>query len=188
MSSYQGQSIPPRIYYGVPGGWHADEIVLEHARLGGDFALATPAPVEIRSPHRLPEQEGWLHYRQTVHRLADGVRGGDAACVELAIRYIELRHIGSYAGYLRERLARALKHAPLDEAQRRRLHGHFATLCLRGEHTHEFGEYVRLWRRIASAGERTAVVAALGELPGGESRAARLAAWLGAPPGEPASG
>lgn len=179
MSTYHGQSIPWGIYHGVPHGWHAAEVVREHARLGGSFALATPAPLEIRTPHNLPEQDGWLHYRQTLHRLTDGVRSGDAACVELAIRYIELRHIGSYAGYLRERLARALKHATLDDAQRRRLHAHFSSLCLRGERTHEFGEYLRLWRRVASAVERAAVIAALRALPDGERRAAWLAARLG---------
>lgn len=181
MSTYHGQDIAWRLYHGVPHGWHAAEIVAEHARLGGSFALAIPAPLEIRSPHALPEQDGWLHYRQTVHRLADGVRAGDGACAELAVRYIELHYFGSYAGYLRERLARALKHAALDPAQRRRLHAHFASLCLRGEHTHEFADYARLWRRIADARERADVIAAVRALPDGERRAAWLSTLLGAP-------
>lgn len=173
-----GRTNPWHTYHGVPAGWRADDIVREHARLGGSFPLRVPDPVEVPGPRTVPGQEGWLHYRLTVHRLAEGVRACDAACIELAIRYIRLHYIGSHAGYLRERLARALKHAPLQESQQRRLHEHFAALCLRGERTHEFGEYVRLWRRIASLEERGALVRTIRALPDGERRAAGLAGLL----------
>lgn len=179
MSTYYGINVPWHIYHGVPLGWRAEQIVDEHARLGGRFALGIPAPVEIESPYSVPEQKGWLHYRRTVRRLAEGIRAGDAACAELAIRYIELHYIGSYAGYLRARLASALKHATLDAGQCRRLHDHFAALCLRGEQTHEFKEYFRLWRRIAHASELQGVLAAFRALPEGERQAARLASRLG---------
>lgn len=179
MSTYHGTSVPRHLYHGIPPGWRAEQIVAEHARLGGSFALAIPAPIEIESPYALPEQKGWLHYRGTVHRLAEGVRAGDAACAELAIRYIELHYIGSHAGYLRARLASALKQASLDAGQRRRLHDHFAVLCLRGEQPHEFKEYFRLWRRIAHPSELEGVLAAIRALPEGERQAAWLASRLG---------
>lgn len=173
MSVYYGRTIPWRTYHAVPAGWRAEEIVREHARLGGSFQLHVPAPVEVPSPHAVPEQDGWLHYKLTVHRLAEGVRAGDPACIELAVRYIALHYIGSYAGYLRARLARALKHAPLQESQRRALHEHFAALYLRGEYTHEFSEYLRLWARIVRPEERAAFILSLRALPDGEPRAAR---------------
>jgi hypothetical protein len=179
VSTYHGKNIPWHVYHGVPPGWRAEQIVEEHARLGGSFALGTPAPVEIESPYSVPEQKGWLHYRQTVRRLAEGIRAGDAACAELAIRYIELHYIGSYAGYLRARLASTLKHAALDGSQRQRLHDHFAALCLRGEQTHEFKEYFRLWRCITRPSELADVLAAMRALPDGERQAARLASQLG---------
>ena len=182
MSTYHGRNIPWHVYHGVPPGWRAEQVVDEHARLGGSFALGIPTPVEIESPYSVPEQKGWLHYRQTVRRLADGVRTGDAACAELAIRYIELHYIGSYAGYLRARLASTLKHAALDESQRRRLHDHFASLCLRGEQPHEFKEYFRLWRRIARPSELDDLLAAMRASPDGERQAARLASRLGMEP------
>lgn len=84
MSVYYGRTIPWRIHHAVPAGWHADQIVGEHARLGGSFPLRVPAPVEVPSPYAVPEQDGWLHYRLPVHHLAEGVRAGDPACVELA--------------------------------------------------------------------------------------------------------
>ncbi|HET6804971.1 MAG TPA: hypothetical protein VFH59_05940 [Frateuria sp.] len=173
MSVYDGRTIPWRVYHGVPAGWRAEDIVQEHARLGGCFPLRVPAPIEVPSLHAVPEQDGWLHYRLTVHRLAEGVRASDPACIELAVRYIQLHYIGSYAGYLRARLARALKHAPLQESQRRVLHQHFAALSLRGEHTHEFPEYLKLWRRIVRPEEREALAQAFRDLPDGERRATR---------------
>jgi hypothetical protein len=179
VSTCHGTIVPRHLYHGVPPGWRAEQIVAEHARLGGGFALYIPAPVEIESPYAIPAQKGWLHYRGTVHRLAEGIRAGDAACAELAIRYIELHYIGSHAGYLRARLASALKRATLDAGQRRRLHDHFAALCLRGEQPHEFKEYFRLWRRIAPPSELEGVLAAIRALPEGEQRAARLASRLG---------
>ncbi|AGG90228.1 hypothetical protein R2APBS1_3156 [Rhodanobacter denitrificans] len=179
VSTYHGTNVPRYLYHGVPLGWRAEQIVAEHARLGGGFALDIPVPVEIEGPYSIPERKGWLHYRGTVRRLAEGVRAGDAACAELAIRYIEVHYIGSYAGYLHARLASALKHATLDAGQRRRLHDHFAALCLRGEQTHEFKEYFRLWRRIAHLSELEGVLVAIRALPEGERQAAWLASRLG---------
>ena len=37
--SYYGKAIPLIVYYGVPPGWYAHEIRVEHARLGGTFDL-----------------------------------------------------------------------------------------------------------------------------------------------------
>src|SRR5688572_16683269 len=145
---YKGKSIPLEIYHGVPKGWHAEEILAEHKRLGGKFDVHGPEAKEPGAPSWMPARYQWLQYRETLYRIADGARGNDFACAELAIRFIELRHIGSYSGFIRARLARALKHADLTEGQRLRLHNHFSSLFRRREWTQEFREYVRLWRRI----------------------------------------
>jgi len=72
----------------------------------------------------------------------------DPACIELAIRYIELRYIGSYSGFVRSLLSRHLKHASLTPQQRERLHHHFRDLLLSGERSIEFNDYFKLWRLI----------------------------------------
>jgi hypothetical protein len=96
-----------------------------------------------------------------LHRVGDGILEGDSACVEIAVRYIVLRYIGSYSGFLRQTLARRLKHATLNEDQRRRLCTHFAQLVIDGERTDEFREYVKLWRKIAATGEIQRLIAEL---------------------------
>jgi hypothetical protein len=146
--TYKGQPIPLEVYHGVPEGWHATEIVLAHKSLGGTFELDGPEATEPGAPSWLPDRHAWLQYRQALYRVADGSRTGDPACVELAVRYIELRYIGSYSGFIRARLARALKRASLSEEQRARLNSHFRSLVLRRDWCGEFSEYFRLWRWI----------------------------------------
>ena len=159
--TYRGRAVPLEVYHGVPRGWRANEIVAEHARLGGTFDLTGPEATEPGAPAWLPERYSWLQYRQMLHRVGEGILQGDAACVEIAVRYIVLRYIGSYSGFLRQMLARRLKHATLNENQRRRLCSHFAQLVIDGERTDEFREYAKLWRKIATTGEVKRLIAEL---------------------------
>ena len=106
----------------------------------------------------MPERYEWLQYRETLFRVADGIRAQDTACVELGIQYIEMRHIGSYSGYIRARLTRALKNACLSKKQKQRLHNHFRALLENGEHTVDFREYFKLWRRILTEEEKTTLL------------------------------
>jgi hypothetical protein len=172
--AYHGHPIPLNIYHGVPKGWYAPQIIAEHERLGGQFNLRGPEATEPGTPAWLPERGDWLQYRATLYRVADGILADDAACVELAVRFIVLRHIGSYSGFVRALLSRRLKHVSLIEDQRERLHAHFSDLVLNEDRTEEFRDYVRLWRRIISSVQLQHLVAQLEQQPGGEARAA----WL----------
>lgn len=170
--THRGQPIPLEIYHGVPAGWYAEEVLVTHRALGGRFDLAGPTATEPGAPHWLPERHPWLQYRAILYRVADGVRAGDGACIELAVRYIELRYIGSYSGFIRERLARALKGADLSPTQAARLDRHFRKLLTERERTVEFREFFRLWRSISSEAERAAIVAEFG------ARSDAAHAWL----------
>ena len=174
VGTHRGRTIPLEIYHGVPKGWHASETIAEHARLGGVFPLETPDVVEPGAPAWLPQRNAWLQYRATLYRVAEGVRENDLACVELAVRYIELRHIGSYSGFVRSLLSRRLKHAVLSTSQAGRLHEHFLSLVLSGERTEEFRHYLALWRRILTEEERIATVQAVSN-----SLGTGAAEWLG---------
>lgn len=133
-------------YHRVPAPWGRDDLLRLHAALGGTFPLATtPRRTDVPRPERL-----W-------YNLADGVRAGDAACVELAVRFIEEQFVVSYSGYARARLARALRHAALSPSQKRRLSRHFHELLTRGERFDEFREYIRVWRVIADEDDRANV-------------------------------
>ena len=137
-----------------PKGWYAAETIAEHTRLDGKFPIGRPKTSEPGAPDWPPDENAWLLYRATLYRVADGVRENDPACVELAIRYIKLRYIGSYSGFIRSLLSRRLKHATLVVLQTQRLHDHFLILVLRGERTEEFRQYLTLWRHILTKEQR----------------------------------
>lgn len=148
---HQGKKIPIEVYHGVPTGWHAEEVFAEHTRLGGTFDLSGPQATEPGAPSWMPDRNAWLQYRETLHRIADGVNADDLACVELAVRYLKLRYIGSYSGYIRSLLSRHLKHAMLSTEQQGRLHRHFCNLALIDQGTHEYKDYLKLWRLFITA-------------------------------------
>jgi hypothetical protein len=151
--THPGRDIPLEIYHGIPSGWSANDLVAEHSRLGGVDDISVGRIAGPR-PDWLPQRSEWLRYRETLYRISDGVTSGDLACIELAVRFIELRYIGSYSGFIREKLARRLRSATINSEQRLRLHNHFRMLVLRGERTQEFRDYMKLWRTLITAEER----------------------------------
>jgi hypothetical protein len=172
--THRGKPISLEVYHGVPKGWRAAEILAEHARLGGAYDLRGPEATEPGAPAWMTERSAWLQYRQTLRRIADGIRADDPACVELAVRYIELRYIGSYSGYVRTLLSRRLKHAALSQDQQQRLHRHFGDLLLDGEHSVEFEDYFKLWRVFITEEQQTALLEQM------RVRGDKAVAWLAA--------
>lgn len=165
---------PLHMYHRVPHGWYASQIIEEHRRLGGKFNLTGPEATEPGAPSWLPERYEWLQYRQALYRVADGITHHDDACVELAVRYIELGYVGSYSGYIRSRLYRRLKNVPLSADWKERLDKHFWALALAGVKTTEFKEYVGLWRRVM---DKTRLPSRLLELSTKEDGEAKVE-WL----------
>ncbi len=131
-------------YHAVPRGWDFGAVLSAHSLLKGTFDIY---------PHQVRAGAGdWWLYHQTLCNIADGIRAGDSACVELAIRFIEARFFVSYSGYMRSRFATRLRKAVLSENQKHRLSSHFMGLVEAGEICYEFGDFARLWRRcIAEA-------------------------------------
>jgi hypothetical protein len=148
MNRKNSRSVPLEIYHGVPKGWSKDEIINEYRRLGGTFLINGKEATEPGTPSFLPDRYNWLQYRETLYRISEGVKANDSACIELAIRYIELNYIGSYSGFIRAKLARALKGAILAKSQKKRLRTHFKRLIVSHECFQEFSEYKKLLERI----------------------------------------
>lgn len=151
MVTYGGRfRAPMESYHGVPSGWTKADVIEAHRSLRGTFLLDGQEATEPGAPRWQVDRRNWLQYRATLYRVADGVRAKDGACIELAVRYIELRHIGSYSGFIRSRLARTLKGASLTADQIERLNCVFLSMVLRHDYTQEFSEYVKVWQRIVS--------------------------------------
>lgn len=127
-------------YHSVPVRWSAEGLEEQRRTLGGTYDLGYAG-------HPRAHQSMW-------YNLANGVRAGDAACIELAVRFIEDRFISSYSGFARAKVARALKHATLSRDQSMRLSSHFLGLLEKGDRTEEFSEYMRLWPNIITSADR----------------------------------
>ena len=152
MITYGGRfKVTLEVYHGVPRGWSEAELVTAHRDLGGAFPITGPKATEPGAPNWLPDRVHWLQYRRALYRIIDGVRAHDAACIALAIRFIELRYIGSYSGFIRARMANALKHEVLSSDQKKRLNRVFISIVRSKDYTEEFNSYAKLWRRIAQA-------------------------------------
>jgi|GEM_PF-1605025 len=147
---HRGVNIPLEVYHGVPKGWKADEIFGAHALMRGTYPISDFEICRGGAPAWMTQRYEWQRYRETLYRVSDGIRAGDDACCEIAIRYIELAYIGSYSGFLRTKLARALKHADLDAKQKSRLNEHFLKRVLARDYTEEFREYWKLWSLIVT--------------------------------------
>jgi hypothetical protein len=145
---HHGVQLSLKHYHGVPEGWSADILFGRHANLGGTYPISDFEIEKWAAPSFMTERYEWLRYRQTLYRISDGIREKDAACAEIAVQYIELHYIGSYSGFVRARLARALKHADLTKQQRNRLNAHFLKIVVERNYTEEFCEYHTLWCRI----------------------------------------
>ncbi|MBC7857883.1 MAG: hypothetical protein H7Z39_03720, partial [Burkholderiaceae bacterium] len=152
MITYGGRfRVTLETYHGVPNGWSKAELLAAHRTQRGSFSIETQEATEPGAPAWLPDRRNWLQYRATLYLIAEGARANDAACIELAVRYIELRYIGSYSGFIRARLARGLKNSDLTDRQKERLNRVFLSMVEHRDYTEEFNEYVKLWQRIVSA-------------------------------------
>jgi hypothetical protein len=150
MNRKDSGTIPLEVYHGVPNGWSKADMVGAHRNLNGSFCIDGEDATEPGAPAFLPDRYNWLQYRQTLYRVCEGVRENDEACTELAIRYIELNYMGSYSGFIREKLARALKSVFLAPAHAARLKKHFQWLIDHHECFEEFAEYKKLLNKIES--------------------------------------
>ena len=149
MITYGGRfKVRLEVYHGVPHGWSQAELVAAHRELGGVFPIGGDRATEPGAPSWMPDRANWLQYRRTLYRITDGVRAGDSACIELAVRYIELRYIGSYSGFVRARLANALRRTDLSISQKTRLNRVFMLIVRNRDYTDEFNSYAKLWRQI----------------------------------------
>ncbi len=131
-------------YQQVPDGWSADALIALHRDLRGTYPIG-----DFEIDGRFPRHE-WRRYREILMRLSDGIRAGDLACSEIAVRFIERHFIGSGSGYLRSRLARALRVTELSKDHRARLNAHFLTIVRQQAYTCEFRDYLRIWELITT--------------------------------------
>ena len=142
--------VPTEVYHEVPPGWTKAEMLTAHRNMRGEFSIDIGMNYPCARADVSEACRRWYEYRETLRRVAEGARANDAACVELAVRYVEQRHIASESGYARARFVRALKSADLLDQQKERLNRHFISIVERRDFARGVIYDLKLWVRIAS--------------------------------------
>ena len=133
------------ISYNQEGKWSVEAAKQRHIelrlRLGGMDGF-------VLEPRTYTNHRGITWIYNIMDSVADGVQLGDNACIEMAIDYIQADVMGSSTGYIRERMARALRHVQLTEQQKARLAEIFLRQMKQQCLHQEFREYIRLFKTI----------------------------------------
>ncbi|MFZ0789149.1 MAG: hypothetical protein WAM94_05950 [Chromatiaceae bacterium] len=133
------------INYNHHGKWSVEAVKQRYASLrimlGGAEGFAP-------EPRTYTNKGGITWIYNIMDAVVDGVRLSDKACVELAIDYIDDNLMDSTTGYIRERMARALRHAQLTEHQKKQLASTFLKQLEQPSLHKEFKEYSRLFKTI----------------------------------------
>ena len=143
-----------RIDYNSKDKWSIAAVVSRYShlrtRLGGVSGFEW-------TPRTYTNSGGITWVYNIMESVVDGVRLGDQACVEISVEYIADNVMGSGTGYIRERMARSLRHADLSKSQKTRLTNVFLSQLARGDLHKEFKEYIRLFRAIGVGDHRSSI-------------------------------
>ena len=80
--------------------------------------------------------------------VADGIKAGDPACVDLGVEFVESAQKQPFGRILHAKVARALRQSSLTEEHVARLRVRILAMLLAGQVPHEYHEYTKLLRRI----------------------------------------
>jgi hypothetical protein len=133
------------IDYNSEGKWSLESVQEKYAELRTLLGGAEGFILEPRT-YTNPKGAKWTY--NVMDAVADGIQLEDNACIELAVEYINDNVMDSTTGYIRERIARSLRHASLTEGQKQRLAEAFLKQLEHQDLHKEFKEYIRLFKTI----------------------------------------
>jgi hypothetical protein len=137
------------IDYNGTGRWTLDAIRERYAEHALRFDVREPTVLTPRE-----HSEGgtrWIY--PVMEQVIAGISGGDPACVELGVEFIEGDQRFPFGKRLKSNTARALRRASLEAGQVERVRNRVIGMLVAGQVPHEFREFARLLRKIG-VGER----------------------------------
>ena len=133
------------INYNPEGKWSVESVQNRYRKLSlevGGVGGYQPEP----NVYTNPGGTTWIY--NIMESVVDGIQLGDMACVQLSIEYIQDNIMGPTTGYIRERMARALRNSELTNDQKKQLANIFLNMLHSGQLLKEFREYCRLFKVI----------------------------------------
>jgi hypothetical protein len=135
--------MPVRDFNGS-GPWAAEAVALRYREYALRHGVESPRSLE---PTRVTRGENtWVY--PVMDQVVLGVKAGDAACIVLAVEFIESDLKFAFGANLKARAARALRSASVPAALATRIRRRVAEMLATNNTPREFREYVRLVRKL----------------------------------------
>jgi hypothetical protein len=135
--------------YNGTGDWSGAAVIARYGRIAGCRRQRRTRELRIQE-----HTQGSVTWRLPVmDQVIEGIKDGDAACVELGVQFIETGGPQPFGKRLHANTARALRGASLAASQIVRLRERILGMLARAEVPREFSEYTKLLRRIGLGSE-----------------------------------
>jgi len=130
--------------YNGTGEWSAQAVRRRYLDYCERFGQESPRDLKPRE--HVEGDVRWIY--PVMESVAEGIRAGDPACVDLGVEFIESAHKQPFGRILHARVARALRQSALSAGHVTRLRARILAMLVAGQVPHEYREYAKLLRRI----------------------------------------
>ncbi|CAN5348032.1 hypothetical protein BH10PLA2_BH10PLA2_11380 [soil metagenome] len=130
--------------YNGPGRWSCEAIQTRYRELA--LRLRVPVPIDLQPLETTRGDRHWVY--PVMDCVIEGIKQGDAACVELGVELFEEDRPMPFGRILKGNAARALRRAELTKAQKERVRKRVMEMLIAGHVPREFRQYARLARKV----------------------------------------
>lgn len=142
-SRFYGTLAMQVIDYNGPGSWSRDAILARYKRYATRLGIV---PRDLAPDEHTEGGRRWVY--PVMLRVIDGIKTGDAGCVEIGIEFIEDDSRFAFGRTLKSNAARALRRALLSVDDQARIRRRVFDMLRRGQVPREYREYAKLVRKI----------------------------------------
>ena len=130
--------------YNGQGFWSAGEVLQRYAEYARVFGITQPRVLEVRQYSEGDSK--WVF--PIMESVIDGIEAGDLGCAELGVEFIETSDSFPFGKIFKSNVARALRRAPLTEAQKERIRRRVIEMLETGYLPREYRQYSKLARKL----------------------------------------
>jgi hypothetical protein len=130
--------------YNGTGRWSLEAIRQRYHEYARRFHVAKP--LDLAPREHSDGQKRWIY--PVMGCVIDGIKSGDAACIELGVEFIECDEKFPFGKILKSRAARELRKADVTSHHMQRIRKRVIDMLIAGHVPREFADYARLLRKV----------------------------------------
>jgi hypothetical protein len=132
--------------YNGAGGWSREAVLARYEAYARRYRV--PAPLDLTPLEH--DAAGGRRVFPIMFKVIEGIKGGDAACVELGVELIESDQRMPFGMILKSNAAKALRRSRLTPGQQERVRERVVGMLLAGHVPREYKEYAKLLREVGA--------------------------------------